>query len=332
MFEITKLSYSAISTFDGCETDYYCRYLLNLPGLDNKGQYIGIGVHKVLECLCNLEKQVKEGKKLPVVKDEYAGNVYKTTPIHKLIDRVYKSIVAKTPQLNWEDKDRKKYEKLIQVGLESKNSPYGNTIVETEKYFNIQLTEYPWANIGTDKYLSISGVIDVYYINNNGEHCILDYKTGKPEHDWNANKKMVYNDYYSSTQLCMYYFALRKLYKDIEPIIKIWYLQNDKLITIYFTDDVISYVEDFLKKSFDKIRGLEKPKQNRSFKCKQFCSWGKQKFSDIGRPDLAIVNRTDNFITKTDEEMTICEAIHAFQKFRSIDKITEKCKVEKDKK
>lgn len=329
MFEITKLSYSAISCFEGCQTDYYCRYILGLPQLDNKGQFIGIGVHKVLECLCNLEKQVIAGKKLPVVKDEYAGNVYKTTSIEKLKDRVYKSIVAKTPKLQWEDKDRKKYDKLVDIGLKSKNAPYGDEIIDTEKYFNIPLN-YSWAKIEENKYLGISGVIDVYYKNSNGEHCILDYKTGKPEHDWNTNKKLIYSDYYKNIQLCMYYFALRKLYPNIEPIIKIWYLQNDKLITIYFSDDVIPYVEEFLEKSFEKIRKMEKPKQSRSFKCTSFCSWGKQKFSDIDRPDLAISNKIDNFITKEGHEMTICEAIHAFLKFRTIEQITNNCKTKKE--
>lgn len=326
MYELTKISYSAISTFKSCETDYFCKYILNLPQRQKSSTMIGTGVHKVLECLCAIEKQKKEGVKRPLVVDQYAGKVYKNTPLETIIDRVYDKMVELTPKVTWKKKDRTKYLKLVDIGLNSKNSPYQYDILDVEKYFLLKLDGYPWAKIGDDSYLSISGVIDVLYTDNNKQCCVLDYKTGKPKYDWNTGKTMTYTDFTQNIQLCMYYFALRKLMPDVQPILKLWYLQSDEVVTLFFDDSVFSYVERFLEESYQKIKNLKKPRQNRSWKCSKFCCWGKQKFSDIDKSNLSISNQVDNFITKQGEEMTVCEAIHAFMKFRTIEEIVTNCK------
>ena len=330
MFELTKLSYSAISTFEGCQTDYFCNYILKLPQREKASTMIGTGVHKVLECICGISKQVSEGVKRPLVEDEYAGKVYKNTPLKTIVDRVYDKMVEMTPKVIWTDEDRKKYLGLVNMGLNSEHSPSTHKIIDVERYFRIELKDYDWAKINEDAHLCISGVIDVLFINERGEYCVLDYKTGKPEYDWNTGKKNTYKDYYKNTQLCMYYFALRKLMPDITPVIKLWYLQNDKLVSLYFEDSVLAYVEQFLEENYKKISSMKKPKQNRSWRCSKFCCWGKQTFSDIDRPDLAITNQTDNFLTKKGEEMTVCEAVHAFMKFREMDSIVKNCKKEKN--
>ena len=326
MFELTKVSYSAISTFKGCETDYFCNYILRLPQRQKSSTMIGTGVHKVLECVCGLQKQEQEGKKRPMIKDDYAGNVYKTTPLEKICDRVYNKMVELTPKVQWKPADKKKYLKLVDIGMKSKNSPYQYKITDVEKYFRIELKDYDWAHLGDGKYLCISGVIDVLYIDNQDRYCVLDYKTGKPKYDWNSGKVMEYSDFMKNMQLCMYYFALRKLMPDVEPVIKLWYLQSDEVITLYFDDTLFEYVEKFIRNSYEKIKSMKKPRQNRSWKCSKFCCWGKQKFSDIDRPELSIKNQSANFLTNAGEEMTVCEAVHAFMQFRSVEDIVKNCK------
>lgn len=326
MFELTKISYSAISTFKGCETDYFCNYILRLPQRQKSSTMIGTGVHKVLECVCGIQKQVQEGVKKPHIKDDYAGSVFKSTSLEKICERVYEKMVELTPKVDWKPADKKKYLKLVDIGMKSKHSPYQYKITDVEKYFRIELSEYDWAKIDDKTHLCISGVVDVLYIDNDGQHCVLDYKTGKPKYDWNTGKEMSYVDFTQNMQLCMYYFALRKLMPEVEPIIKLWYLQSDEIVTLFFDDSIFEYVEKFIKNSYEKILSMKTPRQNRSWKCSKFCCWGKQKFSDIDRPDLSINNQTDNFLTKAGEEMTVCEAVHAFMKYRSVEDTIKNCK------
>lgn len=326
MFELTKISYSAISTFKNCEMDYFCRYILKLPERQKSSTMIGTGVHKVLECICGLSKQTQDGVKRPLIVDQYAGKVYKSTPLQTIIDRVYDKMVELTPKVEWKKADRTKYLKLVDIGLNSKHSPSQYRITDVEKYFRLQLSEYDWAKIDDENHLSISGVIDVLYIDDKGQHCVLDYKTGAPKKDWNTNEIMEYKDFTTNMQLCMYYFALRKLMPDVQPVLKLWYLQSDEVVTLFFDDSIFDYVEQFIRTNYEKIINLKKPKQSKSWKCSSFCCWGKQKFSEIQRPELSIENNADNFLTKKGEEMTICEAVHAFMKFRDIDSIVKNCK------
>ena len=331
MLRIEKLSASSITTFDSCQMDFFCQYILNLPQQDRVNTIIGTAVHTFLEILA----QFKLDKQNNICKD-HETEIGEISPLHDsdyIADLCYDYYSATNSHLDWNNESEDKFYDLIDTALSSKYSPQNLKIIQPERYFKFKLEEFDWAHYSyLDKdgnlqkdCLTISGLIDLIYQNKHSETVFLDYKTGKPEYDWNKGKKYKYKDYFHNIQLCLYYYAITKLFPELKsPIVQIWFLQNNKVITLNFGDKEINFIINKIRKTFEAAKKINSPEKNISYKCKCFCQWGKRSMLDVDRRDLSLVSDGSQHLTQDGDEMMICEVIHKFVRHRGVDRVIER--------
>ena len=300
---------------------------------------LGSAVHGVMEILAH--KKLKKNRGHIVTKDY--GKVQLKQSLSEVKDLVFHKTIEAQPTIDWtSDKinsytprmlPREFFDWLVGVGLDSKYSPEKLDIIQPERRFEYELP-FDWAKYSYLKNgelvtgnFKLTGLIDLLYRDENGDVIFLDYKTGKPHFSWAKNREYLPDEYLEHLQLSLYYYVIRQLYPELgNPKVKLWWMQADDIVELDYGEDQIEFVLKEIRQMLDSIRNLTKLEKNITFKCRAFCSFGRSKgenrtFTSIGRPELAIASDGSQHITQIGEEATICEAIHTFSRFRTLEQI-----------
>ncbi len=282
---ICYLRSSSVSTYTWCAQKYYLNYVLGYEGKpkDNKADKGSI-IHKLLQSLANYQLCLQTNKTF--FEDDAIGKIninQQECSVENLFDKSYKYYSELSPQWNWSNEDRQQCWEWAQHAItcnDGRFDPRNNTIFSPEQHFDLEIP-YDWADyefvLGKETIkgkLRIKGTIDLLEeIDKNTLH-LVDYKTGRAI-DWLDRSAKDAKKLSTDKQLWLYYYAARKLYPDKNIIVSIVYFNDTGATTLSFDDKTIQQTEEFLRKTFEDIKGTIIPRKNVQTKhtYKLCCQW-----------------------------------------------------------
>lgn len=312
---VTTFRSSSFNQFDMCQFSYTLSYLLGIKDKTGAAATRGNISHKALECLAR--------KKLALQRDEeifWDDELKRQFTLdeaepHFLIDIAYDHYTTSTPHLSWAPKDRRECHKLMDQALELDGgiwNPLHRNVVAPELYFDFEI-EAPWAAYsfplpdGTELtgQLGLKGTVDLVTRLDDGVLEYVDWKTGARK-DWSVDdpKKSVktYQKLRNDPQLRIYHYALSRLFPDAKEIImSIVYIKDGGGFSLAFGKEDIAITEEMLRKRFDIIKNTVKPKARVSYRCKTFCTFGKNNQLDKDGNDTG-VTICDHFRREVDKK------------------------------
>ncbi len=278
---------SSFNTYDFCQFKFFLDYVLGLPSEPNKKAVIGTIVHKCLELLAQwklcrqtgrLEYLDKETGILinSLVEPDYEG----------ILNAAYERLKNEVTHKPWEAADRKKCSELLTQALTYNGgvySPLNQEIIEPEVFFDFEIDK-PWAQfeykLGEQIIkgrLALKGSLDLIIRDINDTYHLIDYKTGAEMKDWNTGKLKTFDDFMEDPQLCIYFYALNKLFPDAKRfLVTIFYIQAGGPVTLPFETSSLPEIENRIKNRFEEIQKNQSPKLIfPDFKCKYLCWHGR---------------------------------------------------------
>lgn len=298
-----------------CEQQYFFDYVLGYKSPSNKKADKGTIVHKVLEILAVIKYTAQNNNNTFV--DDIVGEVNINN--YNLDDLINKIYIYYTNCFNhhiWYQKDLKDCISWSYKAIEYGNGmfdPRNRTIVCPEQQFDIVIDK-PWSNYnyttknGTlEGKLALKGTIDLITKVNDSTLEIIDWKTGK-RLNWATGEEKTQAKLEKDPQLMIYYYALQKLYPEIEYcMITIFFINDGGPFSMTFDKRDILATEDLLRDKFEKIKKCKKPKLNKTWKCNKLCFYGQNTFSNTNI--LPIIEYRDNQVCNNGSEMTMCEQV-----------------------
>lgn len=328
---LKQISPSSITTFDGCQMQWFLSYILKYREPPGKAAVIGSCCHAILEGVAqSVQLRSKRGKKDRVVTNKSIGEIGTKYKLDDLTEKSYQFFVNGTPELKFTNADRDEVYNNIRIAANHRLFPENHKrIISTESFFNKSINE-EWAKYTTvdngeiiEKEVRIVGVIDLVYVDHSDQIQYLDYKFGKP-YDWAGGYDKTFENLGEDIQLCLYYWAMKEDYaEDIGT--NIWYVKAEKTFELTF-DEVNR------QKALDKIRdvilltkNMQKPATNYSWKCSKFCQFSKKTFSDFGvNVDLPHVKGAR--FSDINGKMCMCDTANVLIDKRGINLVIENCK------
>jgi len=332
---VNKVSASLINTFDMCQQKWLLQYILNIKEPAGKAAELGTCGHSVLEAVAKSKIVRQEGKRYK--KDKLFGNVYARYDLDKWIDIAFEECKKRNPHLKFAPADKRKLSKNVHTAVAHEFSPENHKeVIAVEKFFTLPIDK-PWGKATVledgevkEKQLYVNGFIDIIFRNDAGELNYLDYKFGRP-YDWNKGVDKTYSNIVDDIQLCLYYYAMQKLYPD-EPITTIiWYIAYDKVFILNFGDETIRFAEERLQAIFEKIRYLDKPACNYGSHC-NFCPYRRYNFSNWDLDYLNMPHHPVNHFRAVNGMSCVCDALKTFLTHRGLTVTIENLKQKRTKK
>lgn len=297
---ITYLRSSSYSCFDMCPQQYFLQYGLGNRGESNKKSDLGNVVHKALELLAR--KKLASQNNEAVFREDELGLECDTATFgpEDAIDAGYKHYSTKQThhvgKNAWCEADFIKCRQWMYDCMEMNGgiwNPLTRKIVQPEQYFDIVIDK-PWAHYDfvaphgerVAGQLAIKGTVDLIIEEAPGILSYCDWKTGR-RWDWAHDKVKTWESLRNDPQLRIYYYALSHLYPDIESIImNIIYIQDGEVepgvpnrmaLSMPYSSADLPKTEEMLRRRFEAIKDVTRPKLNKSWKCKAFCFFGRNK-------------------------------------------------------
>jgi hypothetical protein len=154
-------------------------------------------------------------------------------------------------------------------------------VVDVEKEFDIPI-EHPDCKLENGDYIRVKGFIDLVY-KINGIYSYIDYKSGIRV-DFATGETKGLQELSEDLQLCLYKYAMQKLY-NVETVVgSILFLRDGGVFTPYFRDDSTEQVFKIIHKHINELRNcIPQPvSENRDdWKCKYLCgNFRRNSFSD----------------------------------------------------
>lgn len=322
---ITYLRSSSYGSWSLCPMQYTLSYQLSIKDGGNVKAARGNVVHKALELLAHKKLAIQNGQ--ASFKEDETGRVFDvaTTTEEDCFEFGWDHYTSRDSHLDWTDQ----YEWCKKVFYDTLTlhdgmwNPMNRDIVCPEQYFDLTIDE-PWARYNYETpsgdkmkgVLSIKGTVDLITRLDNDTLEYLDWKTGL-RLDWATGDIKDYKKLREDPQLRMYHLALTRLYPDIKHIIMtIAYVQdcevvkttkkkpgvpNQMVVQLPFGPEDIPLTLAMLRKRFETIRDCEIPKQNKSWRCKAFCAFGRN--------------------NQPGTDQTICEFMHAEMKKKGLNQV-----------
>jgi len=330
---IYNFSPSQLNTLDSCEMKWFLQYMLKYRELSGKAAAIGTCCHAILEAVAESKKLRQDNKTW--CNNKIFGRINKSYKLDKLTEKAVNWIKEDNPHIKFEKKDIDQIYSNIEIAKDDPLFPENHKkIIATESFFNDALN-FDWATyskIGKDgsvesKPLRIIGFIDLVYLDHNDEVNYLDYKFGSLK-DWVTGKEKNYSNLQEDTQLCLYYWHVSNKFKEYGDIkTNIWYVKQKKKFGLYFDNDNVLTAMSKVKDAFLKIKGMTRPSCNYTWKCKNFCPFSKNSFTDFGQNQLDV--DYEHHKSKFDDvngKLSICDAMNMFFDNRDLNIILENCR------
>lgn len=299
-----------------CPMQYFIEYNLGHRSPSNKKADKGTICHKVFEILAFIK--LNQQNNCRFFEDDIIGQVdIENYDLSTIIDQVYEYYTSNFTHHEWKPIDYKDCHKWVNKALDYGNGmfdPRNREIVEPEQHFDISIKK-KWAkydyNIHGKKisgYLSIKGTIDLITRVNKDTLEVIDWKTGR-RLDWATGQEKTLDKLHKDPQLMLYYYALNQLYPDINYIImSINFINDGGMFSVCFDKSQLFNVEMMLKHKYEAIKNTTLPQQNKSWKCRKLCHFGKSTFENTEY--VPIPEYRERQSTPIGENMTKCEQIY----------------------
>jgi hypothetical protein len=288
---ITYLRSSSHGAFEMCPQRFFIEYCLGRRPPSGWKAERGNIVHKALETLARKKLALQQGE-TKFRDEEMFGGIDLTvdvTPdqaldfswVHYAEGKVCNGHV-------WNERDKADCRKwmwdvlLFNGGM---FSPLSRKVIAPEQYFDMVIDE-PWANYDyllpdgnrLQGKLSIKGTVDLVTDAGNGVVEYIDWKTGR-RWDWAKDKEKTPRKLQDDPQLRLYHYALSQLYPNAKAIIMtIYFIADGGPYTMCFEQRDILKTKQMLREVFETIKGIKRPRLNRSWKCTKFCDFGMKKY------------------------------------------------------
>lgn len=322
---ITYLRSSSYGTHCFCEQQYFIEYNLGYRSPSNQKADKGTIVHKVMEILAGIQLSTQKAELIFV--DDIVGEINVLDyDIDKIVEQVYEYYTSAFTHHEWKPLDLKHCKKWVNKTLVDHNGifdPRKQNIIRPEQHFDIPI-EKEWAKYnyeGIEGYLAIKGTIDLIVQPNENTLEIVDYKTGR-RLDWATGEEKTFTKLEKDAQLRIYHYAASKLYPDIDHIIvSIYFINDGGAFTLCYDKSDLPKTEEMIRRKFEEIKRCQRPKLNRSWKCRKLCHFGKNSF------DEPLIEYRDYQVCDKDTPMTMCEQIRHAINVAGMDATVDKYKV-----
>jgi len=307
---------------------YFITYVLGYYPSSGKKAELGTIVHKVMECLAKLKKELQSSssrtKKLSIVDDALGEIKINKSELlsedlpNDLLDLSFE-YYTKNSQNAFVKSDKSECKKLVWDTLlfnSGQFDPRNRNIIEAEPHFDIPIDE-DWAHyeyeINGEKVrgqLAIKGTIDlVTQIDENTIEAV-DWKTGR-RLDWATGQEKTLSKLQSDPQLLLYNYALSKLFPSYDQtIMSIFFIKDGGPFSLCFDKSDHKKFLDMLKERFTEIQKNNKPQpisEDRSnWKCSKLCHYCKNNWQDTNISMCKYVEQylNNNGMNKTVTDLT----------------------------
>lgn len=300
-----------------CEQQYFFDYVLGYRSPSNKKADKGTIVHKVLEILAFVKFTIQ--KEEQTFDDDILGkiNAY-NYDLDEIIERVYQYYTSNFSHHQWSAVDFRDCKKWVYKAIEYADGmfdPRNRNILYPEQRFDITIKK-PWAEYEYDMpdgsklsgNLAIKGTIDLITRPEQNTLEIIDWKTGR-RLDWATGQEKTQEKLEKDPQLMIYYYAVQKLYPEIDHcIVTIFFINDGGPFSVAFDKSDLQKTEDLLRQKFYHIKNTKRPKLSKTWKCTKLCHYGKNTF-DKHNDILPIVEYRDGQVCNAGEHMTMCEQV-----------------------
>jgi hypothetical protein len=267
---ITYMRSSSYTCLDFCEHKYYLDYCLGYNSPANKSAQKGSIVHKALEMLAQTKLAKQQGQDIFYNKElDISLNVHSVYNRPDLVmEKAYTHYVSKH-EFEYSTSDCKDCYKWMHNVLEWKNGMFNPLLINIaapEKYFDFTIKN-KWAKYSytlqgkkLSGQLSLKGTMDLTVDRGNNVIEVIDWKTGR-RWDWIKRKPKDYEELKNDPQLLIYYYAARKLYPKADSILfTIYWIATNEPFSLPFDDSDYRKAEQMLRKRFEYIKSIKKPK------------------------------------------------------------------------
>lgn len=332
MIPLKQISPSSISSFDGCQMKWFLEYILKHREPSKTYNAVGTCCHSVMEAVAqSIQLRATKGKKNRTVLNKSIGEVGIKYDLDDLTQRSWDYCVAQSPHLEFTAAHRDEVFSNIEKASNHRLFPENHKrIISTEAFFDKKVNE-EWAQfttleegVLTPKEIKIVGVVDIVYVDQKDQVQYLDYKFGAAK-DWNTKKDKTFDNLGDDIQLCLYYWAVKQDFPNEDIGTNIWYVREEKSFSMVFDDVNRQIALDKLKEVILKVRNMEKPACNYTWKCKNMCQFSKKTFSDFGL-DVDLPHVQGAKFGAVNGKMCACDATNVLIDKRGIQLVIENCK------
>lgn len=277
---IERASASSVGTYQFCPFRFYQEYVLGMESPSGKAAVQGTIVHQVFEWIC---RAVMKGKR--------------ELPTERLLEWAWDLHVAQNPRVELrkltsrgECADyRKCRESIAKVLAHPIYNPWRLKVIQSEQKFSIEMPGEDWQVPGPDgkpQQFRVRGLFDLVHELDPRTIEIVDWKTGKRA-DWKTMGSLDFFALMRAVQPRFYHFAATQVFPYYQNILVTFYYINDGgPITLPFTfEDSIPTVASIYR-FFDNVRRDGTMNRSRTWKCKTFCSFGRNQVCDSVWADL----------------------------------------------
>lgn len=310
-----------------CEQQYFFEYVLGWRGKSGQKADKGTICHKVLEILAVIKKGLQDN--LTIVNDDILGDISTSKyNLNTIIEQVYKYYTEANPHHKWSPKDYKDCHAWVYKAIEFNGGmfdPRNRNILCPEQHFDFEIQK-PWAKYSYDTTdgklegnLALKGTIDLITLVGDNTIEVIDWKTGR-RLDWATGEEKTQEKLENDPQLRIYHYAIKHLFPNIQHIIfSIYFINDGGPFSICFDDSDLSKTEDMIRRKFDVIKQVKRPKLNKSWMCNKLCHFGKTTFQDTNINP--VIEYRDNMSCSKDSVMTKCEQLKHDTELYGIDTV-----------
>lgn len=299
---VTYIRSSSYNNYSYCEMQYFITYVLGHQPASGKKAELGTIVHKVMEILAKLKKELQDNTnkykltieddavgKIDIKKNELFNKAFVNTLIHKSFD-FYSSASSHA----FTKADISNCNELVWNTLsynDGQFDPRNRKIIAAEPHFDIPIEE-DWAKYTytmpngkvVNGQLAIKGTIDLVTEIDNGVIEVVDWKTGK-RLDWATGQEKTYEKLCSDPQLLLYNYAISKLFPNYsQAIMSIFFIKDGGPFSMCFDKSDEQRFLGMLKNKFKDIQNNNMPRpisQNRdNWKCTKLCHYCKNNWPE----------------------------------------------------
>jgi hypothetical protein len=206
--------------------------------------------------------------------------------------------------------------------------PRNQSIVNPEIRFDLEIQE-PWAlydyGNGLTGLLAIKGTIDLVCEINPTTYEICDYKTGA-RLNWATGQEKTLACLQDDFQLRLYHYVVNKLFPHIDNVyVTIYFINDGGPFTLFFDKSDLPKTLEMIRAKYEEIKNTEIPAQNRSWKCKSFCHFGRNTFE--GTSVQPIIEFRNGQMADVGQPMTMCDQLFYCMQHRPMSKVIENMSV-----
>ncbi len=150
-------------------------------------------------------------------------------------------------------------------------------VIDVEKEFDIPI-EHPDCKLENGDYIRVKGFIDLVY-KSNGIYCYIDYKSGERK-DFESGEPKGLQELSEDLQLCLYKYAMQKLYNIDTVIGSILFVRDGGVFTPYFPENSTQQVFKTIHAHINELKNcIPQPvsEDREDWKCKYLCGASKRK-------------------------------------------------------